>query len=298
MDRTMATFLDPDQLRTFLAIAETGSFTRAGEEVHKTQSAVSMQIKRLEERLARQLFERGGRIVRLTPDGRRLMDYAQRMIRLNAETVAAFTEPALSGEVRLGLPDDYAERLLPRVLSAFARTHPHVELIVNCHSSAALVNHVSAGKLDMAIVTHGDCGIMGEVVRREPLHWVTSMEHTVHLADPLLLATGPHSCSWRAAAQQALDGVKKNYKIAYTSSSAAALSSAVNAGLAVAVLPESAVRAEMRVLTSADGFPSLPHCDIALLRSERARSPIHEVLASHIVTRIGNLPYRRMEAAE
>lgn len=294
----MAPLIDIDLLRSFLAIAETGSFTRAAEEVHKTQSAVSMQMRKLEARLGRPLFERDGRTVRLTAEGRRLVDYAQRLVRLNQEALAAFSEPAMTGEVRLGLPDDYTDRLLSRVLSAFARTHPHAELVVCCEASHALTRYVENGELDLAIVTHGDCGALGEVIRREPLHWVTSMDHTVHLADPLPLAVGPHSCSWRRKAQVALDRAGRDYRIAYTSSSATALSSAVGAGLAVAVLPESAVRMDMRVLTTADGFPALAHCDIALMRAEDARSPVHDALACHIFGGIGNLVQPELAAAE
>lgn len=294
----MPALIDVDLFKTFLAIAETGSFTRAAEEVHKTQSAVSMQMKKLEARVGRPLFERGARAVRLTPDGQRMLDYAQRIVRLNEETLAAFTEPELQGMVRLGMPDDYADRLLPRVLSAFARTHPHVELVVNCLSSEALTAHVAEGRLDLAIIT-SDVGPADQlVVRHEPLHWVASPEHCVHLSDPVPLAVGPACCAWRAAAMRALDAVRRPYRIAYTSSAAVALTSAVMAGLAVSVLPESAIRPELRILTGRDGFPALPPCRISLIRARHATSPIHEALASHIVSRIGNLPEAAPEAAE
>ncbi len=286
----MANLIDADLFKTFLAIAETGSFTRAADEVHKTQSAVSMQVKKLEERIGRPLFERGGRAVRLTPDGQRMLDYAQRIVRLNEEALAAFTEPSLQGLVTLGVPDDYAERLLPRVLSAFARTHPHVELVVNCHSSQTLCGLISDGKLDLAIIT-GDVGPADQlVIRRETLHWVSSPVHCTHLADPLPLAVGPACCSWRMIAINALDAARRPYRIAYTSSAAVVLSSAVASGLAVSVLPESAIRPDLHVLTEADGFPALPPCDIALLRGRRAATPIHNALADHILARLSNLP--------
>lgn len=296
----MAAPLDIDLLKTFAAIAESGSFTRAAAEVHKTQSAVSMQMKKLEERLGRPVFERNGRAVRLTPDGRRLLEYAQRMLRLNDEVLLSFTEPDIAGEVTLGVPDDYADRLLPRVLSAFARTHPHVELIVHCHGSSLLTGLIQKGGLDLAIVTHGDCSPMGEVVRREPLHWVGGPDHATHLADPLPLAVGPQSCCWRQMASQALDEANRRHRIAYTSSSAAALTSAVIAGLAVSVLPESAIRPEMRILSEKEGFPPLPLCEIAFIRARHAITAMHDALVEHIVTRIGNLPSATpaLEAAE
>jgi len=293
----MAGLLDIELLRTFLAISDTGSFTRAAEEVHRTQSAVSMQMKKLEEQIGRPLFERGARSVRLTPDGLRLLDYAQRIVNLSEEASAAFSEPELQGVVTLGVPDDYADRLLPRVLSAFARSHPHVELVVNCHGSMALADYIKKGELDLAIVTHGDAS-HAEVIRREALNFVGACEHATHLADPLPLAVGPQNCVWRRNAQLALDSVNRRYRVAYTSSAAAALTSAVMAGLAITVLPESAIRPDMRILTERDGFPALPPCDIGFIRAKHARSPIHDALAHHIATRIGNLSTALPAAAE
>ena len=112
----MTAMLDIDQLRTFIAISETGSFTKAAEVVNKTQSAVSMQMKRLEERLERPIFSRDGRASKLTEDGQRLLDYARRIVKLNVETLAAFSDGELSGRVRLGVPDDYADRYLPEIM--------------------------------------------------------------------------------------------------------------------------------------------------------------------------------------
>jgi DNA-binding transcriptional LysR family regulator len=297
METAMTHLFDIELLRTFLTIAETGSFTRAAEEVHRTQSAVSMQMKKLEEHIGKPLFERSARSVRVTPDGLKLLDYAQRIVRLSEEAASVFTEPELQGVVTLGVPDDYADRLLPRVLSAFARSHPHVELVVHCEGSTSLGQRISKGQLDLAIVTNCE-GHLGEVVRREPLNFVGAQAHATHLANPLPLAVGPQTCAWRRAAQVALDSAGRRYRIAYTSSAAAALISAVVAGLAVAVLPESAMRPEMRILTERDGFPALPPCDIGFMRAKHATSTIHDALAHHIVTRIGNLSTVMADAAE
>ncbi|ESR24946.1 LysR family transcriptional regulator [Lutibaculum baratangense] len=289
--------LDIELLRTFVAIAESGSFTRAAEEVHKTQSAVSMQMKKLEEQIGRPLFERDGRRIRLSRDGLRLLDYAQRLVRLNLEASAAFTDPQLQGSVILGLPDDY-DRLLPGVLSAFARTHPHIELAVHCTSSLTLKGCLERGEVDIAIVTLCDMTAPAQVVRREKLHWVSGQGHGAYLGTPLPIAVGAPSCAWRRSATEALDLAGIPYRIAYTSESANALSGAVIAGLAVSILPESAIRPEMRILDERDGFPPLPPCEIGMLRARHATSAIHDALADHIVSRIGNLPAARLEAAE
>ena len=133
----MSALIDVDQLRTFIAIVETGSFTKAAEVVHKTQSAVSMQMKRLEERLGKPIFARDGRASKLTEDGERLLDYARRIVKLNVEALAAFDDKDLTGRVRLGLPDDYADRYLPEIMARFSRAYPGVELTVACEPSTA-----------------------------------------------------------------------------------------------------------------------------------------------------------------
>ena len=140
----MAALLDIDQLRTFVAIADSGSFTRAADVVHKTQSAVSMQMKRLEERLGKPVFERDGRHSRLTEDGERLLDYARRMLRLNSECIASFADAELAGRVRLGVPDDYADRYLPEILARFSRSNPKVEVTVVCEPSPMLIERLQA----------------------------------------------------------------------------------------------------------------------------------------------------------
>src|SRR5207249_1943990 len=184
----MNSLLDVDQLRTFLAIVETGSFTRAAEIVHKTQSAVSMQMKRLEERLDRPIFARDGRASKLTEDGERLLDYARRIIKLNVEALAAFDDAELTGRVRLGVPDDYADRYLPEIMARFSRAYPGVDLTLMCEPSTELVELIDSNELDLAIVT--DCGTTraSEAFRRERLLWVTSNRHSVHTEEPLPLA--------------------------------------------------------------------------------------------------------------
>ena len=222
----MNALLDLDQLRTFIAIAETGSFTKAAEQVNKTQSAVSMQMRRLEERVGQPIFVRDGRQSRVTDAGIRLLDYARRMLSLNAETIAAFSSDAMSGTVKLGLPDDYAPRLLPTVLASFATTHPNIEIEVVCEQSSCLHRRIQDGRLDLGIVTHGSRTQEknGRIIRSEPLLWVSSAHHSVHCQATIPLALGTKTCSWRSSATEALSRIGKKYRIAYVSSSAAASS--------------------------------------------------------------------------
>jgi DNA-binding transcriptional LysR family regulator len=282
----MVALIDIEQLRTFLAIAETGSFTRAADIVHKTQSAVSMQMKRLEERLERPIFSRDGRASKLTEDGERLLDYARRIVKLNVEALAAFADEELSGRVRLGVPDDYADRYLPEIMARFARAYPGVELTVVCEPSIALSERIDANELDLAIVTNCDGS---EIFRHERLLWVTSNRHAAQLEEKLPLALGRPSCSWRQTAVERLEQMGRAYRILYTSANSGAVSAAVLSGLAVSIFPESGLRPGMRVLTHADGFPELPSCRIGLLRNPHERVKLADALAEHIISSLDNL---------
>src|SRR5688572_5790683 len=195
----MSALIDVDQLRTFIAIVETGSFTKAADVVHKTQSAVSMQIKRLEERLDRPIFARDGRASKLTEDGERLLDYARRIIKLNVEALAAFDDAELTGGLRLARPDDYADRYLPEIMTRFSRAYPGVELTILCEPSVELFERIDSNQLDLAIVTDCESSRPSETFRRERLLWVTSARHSTHTEQPLPLALGRSTCGWRRA---------------------------------------------------------------------------------------------------
>ena len=285
----MVATLDLDQLRTFVAIAETGSFTRAADRVAKTQSAVSMQMRRLEERVGKAIFARDGRQSRLSEDGERLLVYARRMLRLNEETLAAFVEDELTGRVRLGTPDDYADRFLPEILARFARSNPRSEVTVVCAPTPMLVEAIENDELDVAIITHVREKGPAEVVRREPLLWVGAQRHAAHEIDPLPVALGNPTCNWRRVALEALEAAGRHHRVLYVSWNNTAIGAAVLAGLAVSVLPESALRPGMRVLGEAEGLPTLPPVEIGLLRARGQPSALCEALAGHIVSSLDNL---------
>ncbi len=289
-DLAMATPLDLDQLQTFVAIADSGSFTRAADEVHRTQSAVSMQMRRLEDRIGRSLFAKDGRTNRLTEDGEKLLAFARRMIRLNRETMAAFDDTSLEGQIRIGTPDDYADRFLPEIMARFARSNPRVEMSVICEPTANLVELLRRNQLDIALVTQSAGTAQSEVVRREPLLWVSSANHEIHREPVLPLAVGRPTCMWRRAACDALDASDRDYRILFTSWSATVVIAAVLSGLAISVLPECALRPGMRVLGEADGFAPLPDIRIGIMRGQFAGpSPIVEALARHISESLDNI---------
>ncbi len=262
----MSAPLDIDQLQTFIAIVDTGSFTKAADRVFKTQSAVSMQMRRLEERVGKQLFAKDGRGNRLTAEGEKLLNYARRIIRLNNEAIAAFDDNRLEGTLRIGTPDDYADRYMPEIIGRFAKTHPNVELYIVCEPSVDLAEKMSRGELDIALVTHNPRARQSDVVRTEPLCWVASANHPLRDDAPVPLAVGRRDCNWRQLACSALDADGRDYQVLFTSWSSTVVAAAVLAGMAVSVLPESALRPGMKVLSQSDGFPPLPPVQIGLMK--------------------------------
>ena len=217
------------------------------------------------------MFERDGRQSKLTDEGERLLDYARRIVRLNAECIASFKDHELTGRVRLGLPDDYADRYLPEILARFSRSNPKAEVTVMCEPTPNLIDRIQNGDLDLAIITHVDRRGPSEIVRVEQLLWVTSARHAVHEEAPVPLALGRPTCDWRHSATEALEGADRPFRILYVSWHSTAVGAAVVAGLAVSVLPESAVRSGMRILGPSDGFPALPSCKIGLIRTGASR---------------------------
>ncbi|MGI9354396.1 MAG: LysR substrate-binding domain-containing protein [Rhizobiaceae bacterium] len=288
--------LDIEQLKTFLAIVETRNFTRAAERVNKTQSAVSMQMKKLEDVVSKQLFIREGRGISVSPDGHRLISYALDIVEKSNEAITAFDDNALEGSVYLGTADDYAERFLPTVLAGFSQSNPLVDVNVVCENTFGLRQRIKAGELDAAIGTHNEVpnepGARSELIRREPLLWVTSARHNIHTQTPLPLALGSPHCIWRKSAFEALKAQGRDHRILYTSFSATVVGSAVLAGLAVSVQPESALRPGMRALGAENGFPPLPECEIGLLRGTREKTPATEALVSHIKRSLEAMPMR------
>jgi DNA-binding transcriptional LysR family regulator len=255
--------IDTDVLRTFVAIADHGGFTRAGESVNRTQSAVSMQMKRLEEDvLQRKLFEREGRQVRLTPEGQVLLGYARRILKLHSEVFNTLREPHMVGLVRIGTPDDYVMRFLPGILKPFSKAYPLIQIEMHCESSAG--------------------NELGELLRTERMVWAASPCFCADEHDALPLAVSGNDCVYTQWTRAALEAAGRDYRLAYHSTNVAAIQAVVNAGLAVMICMESLVTEELRVLGSDEGFPPLPSMNLHLLRNATMTSPITECLADYI----------------
>jgi DNA-binding transcriptional LysR family regulator len=280
--------LDPELLRAFVLIAEGYSFTQAADRLGRTQSAVSMQIKRLEEILGQTVLSRGkGGAITLTTHGRYLLTRARQILALNDEVITTFREPTISGTVRLGTPDDYALSHIPAVLRRFAETHPAVQVDVLCSSSTDLVKRLKAGELDLTLVSDGMQPRGWPVVPlwRGPLSWITSTRYAPHRQDPLPLALAHEECGWRASALAVLDKAGIRYRIAYLSGTQAGTHAPVLAGLAVTVSALTVLPEGVRAMRPEEGLPGLPEFGIVMLKGVTAAQPVTDALAAHIEER-------------
>jgi DNA-binding transcriptional LysR family regulator len=277
--------LDPELLRAFQLIAEGHSFTQAADQLGRTQSAISMQIKRLEEILGQTILSRGkGGGIALTPHGRYLLGRTRQILALNDEVMTTFRAPAISGVVRLGTPDDYALSHLPGVLRRFAETHPAVQVDVLCSSSGDVVAKLKAGELDLTLASDGiqPKNWPSVALWRGPLSWITSTRYAPHRQDPLPLALAHDECGWRTAAQAALDKAGIRYRIAYLSGTQVGTHAPVLAGLAVTVSALTVLPEGVRAMRPEEGLPKLPEFGIVMLKGRNPAQPVTDALAAHI----------------
>lgn len=274
--------LDPDFLRSFIAIAETGSFARAGEAVNKTQSTVSSQIKRLEEILDARLFAREGRRNVLTPKGKHLLEYARRMVRLNDETVGAFRTPAVTGSLKVGTCDDYAQRFFPEVLAGFARQHPSVDIEVVCSGSEALMADIAGSDFDAVIVSvpAGTKGV--DLLRRDRLYWFGPENFDLHADAVIPLAACQVDCVWRTNALKALAAAGRDFHIGYTSSNVGLLAETVANGLAITAAPAWLARPGIRVLDDLMAAAPPESFDVGLVRGPREQTAAFDAFLGHL----------------
>ncbi len=277
--------LDPVLLRSFVAIADAGSLTRAGERLRLAQPTISLQVKRLEQALGQRLLERSPHHLHLTAAGETLLGYARRILALQEEALARLVEPDVSGTVRLGTPEDFATTHLAGVLAAFARAHRQVALEVTTDLTLHLIQRFSAGEFDLVLVKREPAGpTEGIRVWREPLVWACSapLAEAFAQGEALPLVVSPHPCVYRRRAIRALERLGRGWRIAYTSTSLAGAQAAVRAGLGVAVLPKEMVPPDFLVLDEAAGAPDLADTEVALMLATPA-PPSAQRLAQQVV---------------
>ena len=268
--------LELDLLKTLVAIAETGNFSAAADAVFRTPSAVSMQVKKMEELLGKPLFIRDSRSVSLTPDGEALLVHARRVLALNREIVARFITPEIAGVVSMGAPDDVAERMLPDMLRRFSQSHPCVTVNVVVESTSRLIEMVSRRVLDMSIIT-SQAGFTGdndaEILKREKLVWVGLKGGIAHERRPLPISVWEEGCLWRAAAIKGLNESAIDHRIAFQSSNISGQKAAILADLAIAPVPDSSVDERMERLDGKNTLPKLPDYALGLIVADQLSGP-------------------------
>lgn len=276
----MSSPLAPELLRSFLAVAEAGSFSAAARAVNLTQSAVSLHVKRLEQRLGRRLFARTSRSVKLTPEGGALVPYARRLLRLQEVAEAAIGRIGAEQTVRLGISEEQADAYLPGVLPAFAARFPEARVEIVCDLSPNLVARLGEGDLDLALaIRHLDDPPAAEVLAIEALVWVAGPGLDLSPEAELPLAFNPEGCAFRARALEALTRRDRPWHIRYESQSPTGLNVAVASGQALSVKAARAVPPGCFVPGPEAGLPELPPAVVELHSAPAAMTPAHEGFA-------------------
>jgi len=239
--------LDSDLLRTFVAVAQAGSVTDGAARIHRSQSATSIQIKRLEAILGQAVFERHGRGVLLSETGRRLLPTAQEVTERLDTALREICQDAVKGKLRLGIPDDYGRAKLAKIIADFTRQHPQVELEVKCAMSTVFPEALEKGQLDLAIYEVEAPDLYEELLFEDPTCWVSSVHRDFSTAEILPVALFDHTCWWRDAAIKSLDTRGSPYRVTYSSQSVSGVVAAVEAGIAVGLLGRSSLHSGLAV---------------------------------------------------
>ncbi len=263
---------DPNHLRAFVAVAVAGSVTGAAARLGRTQSAVSVQLRQLEEGLAARLFVRQARGMRLTEAGERLMPAAQRALAALDDLPAALQVP-LDGRVRVALPDDYATGPIQEVLSAFVRRHPEVELAITCALSTDPRGGISREEVDLAVAASSEVPPDATLLAEVPTVWAARDDFRPGEHAVLPVALFDRHCWWRDAAVEALNRAGRAWRVAVTSESSASIKGAVAAGLAVGAIAASSLKPGMRAVAPEEGLPALPVSYLIALRRPGAAAP-------------------------
>ena len=279
--------MDIFSLECFVAVADTGSFTKAGVTMKRTQSAITQQISNLEKKLQTRLIDRDKKMS-LTRDGEVFLPYALRMLAIHHEIMDRFKNPELDGEVRVGIPEDFADKFLADVLADFSRIHPRIFLNVQCGLSLNLYEHFKNKMLDLVLVkmTSPENFPFGVEIWAEPLVWV-GKEGVIYKQNsgmPLPLVLAPEPCIYRSRAISALEQKGIRSRIVYSSPSYAGIIAAVRANMGVTVLPITMI--PQKLIRIDDLFPALPDIHVSLIKQNSKESPVIDSLSEFLLKKL------------
>jgi DNA-binding transcriptional LysR family regulator len=281
--------LDIDMLRCFMEVSETESFTKAGNNIGLTQSGVSVKIRRLEERLGTQLFNRTHKRLALTLEGEVLKGHARRILSVHDEAVSRLTKPKASGKLRIGLTDYFIPELLPNLLSKFRKQYPNIYLEIQTGVGINLIPMFEKGELDLVVA--GKDGYEGQcrVLTQEPLIWVVGKDTETSLHETAHLVLLPSPCYFRKIATESLEKAGRKWEVLFTGTSIASIQSAVQAGMGLSILPAGALKKGLRKAPSHLELPELPMYSLALISDEQKENDARDVFISYLEAELNNL---------
>lgn len=278
--------LEIDLLRSFVAVAAHRNFTHAARTIGRTQSAVSLQIKRLEDIVGKRLFDRSRQSVSITHVGEELLVYANRILAANDAALSHIQRPEAEGLVRLGAPDDYATYLLPQVLAGISKDHPRLQFEVTCDNASDLLPMLERGDLDVVVATHPLSAVAGQVARHEPLHWVASPHYVDDPKTPLSLVLFPSGCVCRDIALDVLKQIDRSWQVAYSTRSIGLMEKAMLENSGVSVMEASIIPPSLKIIDGQPGFPALPEVVISVHQSSTSE-PHVSLVADNLLSKLG-----------
>jgi DNA-binding transcriptional LysR family regulator len=280
--------LEIDLLRSFVAVAVHRNFTHAAQSIGRTQSAVSLQIKRLEDIVEKRLFERSRQSVSITQVGEALLVYANRILATNDAALSHLKRPEAEGLVRIGAPDDYATFLIPPILAALRKENPRLQFEVTCDNATDLLPMLSQGQLDVVIATHRPKAVAGQIARYEPLHWVASPDFMDDPDAPLSLVLFPTGCVCREIALDALQRIDRSWHVAYSTRSLGLIEKAILDSPSVSVMEASVIPPGLKIVDGQAGLPPLSEVVISVHRSNLCDVHV-SFAADFILERLGRV---------
>ena len=276
--------MDLDSLKTFLAITETGSFTSAGHRVGRTQSAVSQQIKKMEDRLGRTLLDRRGGQVSLTEDGRKLLPYAREMLNLEERVLGEFTETTTGGRITLGIPELYTEYLLPKIIPEFQAQFPNVEVSLTHNESPFLLKTLQEGALDLTLYTDLEGGRVGpDKLFTEDIAWIGPQHVRLEDQEVLPVVMWREGSNYRRIVLSTLERAGRAYRVAMTTQSVSGMLAAIAAGVGVGCVTPINFSPRLRVIDPVAGLPPIARLTLFLDRGRSRQSAAAKALGDHIV---------------
>ena len=280
----MERILPIDLLRTLLVLARTRSFSRTGDEIGRSQSAVSLQMRRLQQIVGSAILSSSGKSFELTPQGEIVLEYAKQIVALNDECVGRLDGGILTGTIRVGIPSDFALSFLPQLLGRFSEAHPDVALDVTCELSRDLIAGLGRSEFDIVLAVHDDTPTAPLTdLWREPIAWVGGQIHDVRAKRPLPLVLFPDGCQYRLRILSALRRQDIPYKIVYSSSNLAGNQAAIESGLGLTAISTSAVPPTLHALPPCMELPVLDDLDIGLFWSPSGATGAMRALAAAMV---------------